>query len=380
MSRFLPQAALRAALLVTAATTGPAFADDAGSQPIPEGHAPAGVMVDHMHKAGEFMVGYRYSYSRSSGDTLAGTRTVDDHEIMHNACLLPGQNPADHGTHNHCSMKQDKMTMQMHMLDIMYAPTDWLTLMVMPQWMTMNMTMTPLAGAAGGHDEHDEHGEAAHGEHGHGGGHDGPHSHGTDGFGDTIFGALIKITDGPGYHLHTGMMFSAPTGATDKKAENGNYTHYMMQIGSGTWDFLPSLTYTGRADRWSWGIQLSGVIRMEDENNEGYRLGDVFQATGWGAYRFTDWMSASVRLVHTTQGEIEGHYNGPHNHSSPPDLQPNYGGQFFDVGFGMNFVVPDGVLKGHRLSVEWLQPVRDNPNGYQQERDGTLYANWSKAF
>lgn len=374
MSNSWTHKALRAGLLLTAASAGTAFAHEPGARPIPEGHAPAGVMVDHMHKAGEFMVGYRYSWGRSSGDTLAGTRTVTDHEIKHNACLFPGQSPSDHGTHNHCSMKQAEMTMQMHMLDIMYAPADWLTLMVMPQWMTMDMTMSPLAGGMGGH------GGGGHGGHGEHGEHSGPHSHGTNGIGDTIFGALIKITDGPGYSLHTGMMFSAPTGPTDKKGANGNFTHYMMQIGSGTWDFMPSLTYTGRADRWSWGVQLAGVIRMEDENNQGYRLGDVFQATGWGAYRFTDWMSGSVRLLHTTQSEIEGHYNGPHNHSSPPDLQYNYGGQFFDVGFGLNFVVPDGALKGHRFSVEWLQPLRNNPNGYQQERDGTLFANWSKAF
>lgn len=355
--------------------TATAQADEMSSAPIPEGHAPAGVMVDHMHKAGEFMVGYRYSWGRSSGDTLRGTRSVTDHEIMHNACLLPGQNPGDHGTHNHCAMKQDKMTMQMHMLDIMYAPTDWLTLMVMPQWMSMDMKMMPLEGAGGGHD--DGHG-GDDDDHGHGGG--GGHGHGTDGFGDTIFGALIKISDGPGYHLHTGMMFSAPTGSTSEKGSSGAYTHYMMQLGSGTWDFLPSLTYTGRGGRWSWGLQLSGVIRMEDENDQGYRLGDVFQATGWGAYRLTDWMSASVRLIHTHQSELEGHYNGPHGHASPPDLQTNYGGQFFDVGFGVNFVVPGGVLKGHRLGVEWLQPVRDDVAGYQQERDGTLYVNWSKAF
>jgi hypothetical protein len=29
-------------------------------------------------------------------------------------------------------MKPTDMTMNMYMLDIMYAPTDWLTLMVMP--------------------------------------------------------------------------------------------------------------------------------------------------------------------------------------------------------------------------------------------------------
>jgi hypothetical protein len=33
-------------------------------------------------------------------------------------------------------MKPTDMTMNMYMLDIMYAPTDWLTLMVLPMWMS----------------------------------------------------------------------------------------------------------------------------------------------------------------------------------------------------------------------------------------------------
>jgi hypothetical protein len=114
---------------------------------------------------------------------------------------------------------------------------------------------------------------------------------------------------------------------------------------------------------------------MEQENESGYRLGDVFQATGWGSYLFANWISASIRGLYTEQGKIEGHYNAAHNHSSPPDLQFNYGGRFWDIGFGINTVVPSGALRGLRLSAEWLQPVYDDPNGYQLERDGTLWAN-----
>lgn len=339
---------------IALATTGAASAHD-GQGPLPDGHAPAGVMVDHLHKAGEFMIGYRYQWSQYSDGMLNGTSSASDHEIIENGC----------GTHE-CSMKPTDMLMQMHMLDIMYAPTDWLTLMAMPMWMSMDMTMEPLEGASHG---------------GHGGMmHDGPHSHGTDGFSDVVFGALIGITDAPGTKLHTGIMVSAPTGSVTEKGPSGALTHYMMQLGSGTWDFLPSLTYTGRMDRMSWGLQLAGVIRMEDENDSGYKLGDVFQGTAWGSYRLADWASVSLRVLHTWQGEIEGHYNGAHNHSSPPDLQYNYGGRFWDIGFGINTVVPSGPLQGHRLSVEWLQPIKEDVNGYQQERDGTLYVNWSKAF
>jgi len=153
-----------------------------------------------------------------------------------------------------------------------------------------------------------------------------------------------------------------------------------MQPGSGTWDAWPSITYTGRADRLTWGAQALGIVRLQKENESGYRLGDVFQATGWGSYRFANWISASVRGLYTDQKKIEGHFNGAHNHSSPPDLQFNYGGHFFDIGYGVNTVVPGGAFHGLRISAEWLQPVFDDPNGYQLEREGTLWVNATKSF
>ncbi|MGZ8163189.1 MAG: hypothetical protein ACXWTT_10015, partial [Methylobacter sp.] len=38
-------------------------------------------------------------------------------------------------------------SMNMIMLDLMYAPTDWLTLMLMPQFVDMNMSTRELNGA-----------------------------------------------------------------------------------------------------------------------------------------------------------------------------------------------------------------------------------------
>jgi hypothetical protein len=320
-------------------------------------------MFDHMHKAGEIMLGFRYAGSFAGGDMLHGTHEVNDEEIVDKGCVPHA-----------CSMKPSDMIMNMYMLDIMYAPTDWLTLMVMPMWMSHEMTMVPLA-AGHAEDDHDQHADMGHGTHAHAG----PHSHGTDGWGDTIFGPELRLADGPGYHLQVNPMFSAPTGSVDKKVD-GVFTHYGMQPGSGTWDFVPSITYTGRDDRLAWGAQVLGVVRMEEFNDSGYRLGDVFQTTAWGSYRFADWISVSIRGLYTEQGKVEGHYNGPHNHASPPDLQFNYGGRFWDIGFGINTVVPSGALKGLRLSAEWLQPVEDDPNGYQLEREGTIWANATMAF
>jgi hypothetical protein len=38
------------------------------------------------------------------------------------------------------------------------------------------------------------------------------------------------------------------------------------------------------------------------------------------------------------------------------------------------------VLQGHRFGIEWLEPMHQDVNGYQQKKDGMLYATWSRAF
>ena len=316
----------------------------------PSDHGPAGVMADHMHGQGEFMIGYRYMYSRSGDTILSGTDEVSDSQL------------AAAGF----SAVPTEMSMQMHMLDLMYAPRDWLTFMIMPQWVRMEMGMREVEGAI----VDDDHG-------GHGG--HGAHSHTTDGLGDTGLYALVRLVQSNVHHVHAGIGFSAPTGSVDEQ-DDGVFTHYMMQLGSGTWDFLPSLTYSGRMDAWGWGVQASGIIRLEEFNESGFRFGDAIQLTAWGSRGLTDWLSASLRLNYFAQGYIKGHYNGPHNHSSPPDRQPNYGGEFLDLGIGLNAVVQRGVLRGNRLGLEWLVPLHQDVNGFQQKRDGTLYATWARAF
>ncbi len=331
-------------------------------------HAPAGVMFDHMlPEAGDFMVGYRYMYSSQSGTMLHGTDPVSDQTVVANGC---GNTP--------CFLKPGSMNMHMHMLDLMYAPTDWLTLMLMPQFVDMSMTMNALNGAP---DPQAEFGFnlAQHIPHHIQSGHE------TGGIGDLGMYALFKLFDNGTHHIHATAGLSAPTGDVDiqlvrNHQVDGGFIDYGMQLGSGTWDFKPSLTYTGRIDDWSWGAQASGTVRMENKNRSGYALGDMFQATAWGNYNLTDWLTTSVRGVYTLLGSVQGQFNGPINQFGPMDYPGNYGGRYWDIGFGLSAAVPSGDLAGNRISVEWLQPVEDDVNGYQLERDGALSATWGLVF
>ncbi len=361
-----------AAVTVDVATIGRSFAysEHAHHHMHHGAPVPAGVMSAHMlGNSGDWMIGYRYMFNRQAGDMLQGNDKVSDSVIL--------ASPANCGG-SQCYVAPDDMTMHMHMFNIMYAPTDWLNLMLMPTFMDMNMNMRSLVGApdaGGAGDPNSAFAEVSHAN----------HEHMTGGIGDTNVSALFKLYDDQMHHLHLGIGVSAPTG--DVKIElraahqkELGLIHYGMQLGSGTWDLTPSLTYTGQWDSWSWGVQVRGVKRMESRNDVGYALGDLFQSTAWSGYKLTDWLALSVRGVYTTQGDLRGEYSQLHRPIGPMDSPGSYGGEYWDLGFGVNATVPRGDLMGNSVSVEWLQPLEDDVNGFQLERDGTLSVNWSYMF
>ena len=329
--------------------------------------APAGVMSAHMlDTAGDWMIGYRYMYGRQAGDMLQGNNKINDGVIQVSDSNCGG---------SHCYVAPDEMTMHMHMFNIMYAPTDWLNLMLMPTFIDMSMGMRSLAGEPELGIRDPDYPEVSHAG----------HEHMTGGLGDTKISALFKLYADQVHHLHLGIGVSAPTGDVDIElrdthGEELGLIHYGMQLGSGTWDFTPNMTYTGNSDKWSWGAQLSGIVRLESQNESGYRLGDKFQSTVWGSYNLLNWLSMSVRGVYTSQGALHGEYNDVHSPIGPMDSPESYGGEYYDLGFGINAIVPTGDLAGNSLSVEWIQPMEDDVNGYQLERDGTLSVNWGYAF
>ncbi len=337
-------------------------AKDDGNSDHHRHNQPAGLMYAHMlDKPGQFMVGYRFMYSRQDGRMHHGARAVSDQTVVDQGC-------SDEVL---CRFTPTYMNMRMHMLDLMYAPTRWLNLMVMPTFMDMDMNLRELDGrpprVLGVHE------------------HTGIAGHSTGVIGDTLMAALLKLYQKRGHRLHASLGMSAPSGKTDIELRrifqiDGGAIHFGMQLGSGTWDFVPSLTYTGEYDRWSWGAQVSGTKRMEKQNDSGYRLGDAFQATTWGGIDLSRWLSASVRGVYTVQDRIHGDFNTFNARIGPMDFPRNYGGEFWNVGVGVNVNIPGGRFAGNHLGFEWLQPVHTDVTGFQLSPKGALAASWSYTF
>lgn len=152
-----------------------------------------------------------------------------------------------------------------------------------------------------------------------------------------------------------------------------------MQLGSGTWDFLPGITATTRRGDLSFGAQYRGWIRMEDSNDEGYSLGDVHQGTAWVQYQWEPWVSTSLRLTGRTQDSING--IDPNIVAPIQTANPDfYGGERVDLSFGVNLMGQRGLACGHRLAAEYGVPIHQDLNGPQMETDWTITVGWQKAI
>jgi len=355
-----------AVALLVAASASPALSHDGidHSAPAPiraDGHAPIGVMGDHMHKEGEIMFSYRYMRMEMS-DVRDGTDDLSTADVLATPNRFFGMPMQPAGLR----IIPTEMTMEMHMVGAMYAPTDYLTLMVMGMYVEKDMdhiTFNPMGTAQiGGFTTN------------------------TRGLGDTRVSGLIRLHEDGNEKAHLNLGVSLPTGSITE--EDTIFTPmgmtqrvrlpYPMQLGSGTVDVLPGITYQNRVGDVSFGGQASATIRST-RNDEGYKLGDTGEITAWGAYQFAPWISASARVKGQTIGKIDGRDTrimGPVQTADPD----NHGGRFIEAGLGLNLVGQDGYLRGQRIAIEATAPVHQDLNGPQMKRDWTLTVGWQYAF
>jgi hypothetical protein len=209
----------------------------------------------------------------------------------------------------------------------------------------------------------------------------------SQGLGDTRLTALWRVWEDETHHLHINSSLSLPTGSiieedfTPMTPFAKTLLPYPMQLGSGTWDMVLGATYTGQTDRLSWGSQALATVRL-GRNSQDYRLGNRLEVTAWGAVRMTDWLSISLRGGFTGWGNITGMAKDllvrP---TMTPTADPaNQGGRRLDAAFGVNVVGPQGVLQGHRLSLEAVVPVWERLDGPQMSTDLILGLAYSVSF
>lgn len=325
------------------------------NHPKADSHAPIGVMGDHIHGKGEWMLSYRYM-SMSMEDNLQGDDSISPEEIA-TTLVNPYAGPPT------VRVVPVDMTTQMHMFGLMYAPSDTITLMAMVNYLEKEMDHITFMGTTGTTRL-------------------GTFTTEASGVGDTKLAMLWGLFNNGTSKLHLNIGLSLPTGdieesgtvLTPMNTEADLRLPYAMQLGSGTFDLEPGVTYTGYANRLSWGGQYMASLRLS-ENDEDYTLGDIHKLSAWGGYRLADWVGGSLRISYRDEGEIDGRDEliGAPVQTANPD---NYGGERIDLGLGFNFV----THSGHRFAFEYEVPIQQDLNGVQMEMQSMLTLGYQYAF
>ena len=299
------------------------------------GHGPHGTHIHHQHGKGGFMFEYRFMRMEMDG-LLIGTESVEpnDPRVLNTGMSGPYM------------MAPTKMTMDMHMLMGMYGFTERLTGMLMLNYLSNDMDMVNRAGVESSMD--------------------------TSGVGDTRLSAMYTVNKQWTGTLGLGL----PTGSIDEKVTmmgNERQAPYAMQLGSGTYDLIPSVTYKDEKGNSGWGAQFEYTFRIGENDNK-YSLGDKAQLTGWYVHRLGNFVHLSGRLDYMNWNKIDGE-----DPNIPPPPMPamatsgypgttddpnNYGGQRLDLLVGLT-----GVFGAHRVGLEVGKPIYQDLNGPQMETD-----------
>lgn len=358
----MPQLPARAAFVALALTISAASAAQPWASHRPDGHAPIGVMADHTHGGQEVMFSYRSMWMPMSGNRV-GTDGIPDAEVVAPA----GQD---------FIVTPSEMPMRMDMVGVMYAPNRRVTFMAMVPFVTMDMDHRSRMSVASDP-------EAV------------AFSTQSSGIGDVSATALVLLADPGRSRVHAGLGASVPTGSVEQRDDTpmgeDQVLPYPMQTGSGTVDFLPSLTYLGQSDRFGWGAQTRGTVRL-GENDRQFAYGNRAGLTGWGSVLLNDAFSLSARLDGQAWGNVRvedgldvGDDGYPYGMGVASRLVPTVfpdlrAGERVDLSVGLNAYAPSGPVEGLRGAVEIGVPVYERLAGPQLGTDFVLTVGAQYAF
>jgi len=312
-------------------------------------------MISHGHPKGGWMLSYSFMHMKMK-DNLMGSTKVSDEKVFVDYLMSP-----------------QSMRMDMHMIMFMYGLTGRLSLMAMGSYINSSMDMNMLPGTM----------------HMHGGSME-MASNSTNmnmtssGFGDTKLWSIYKLLNGESSSLVISLGVNMPTGSISVDGGNDPMFHgqrlpYMMQLGSGSVDFMPGLTYLKKSKKFAWSVQALSVLRPMD-NKFGYHYGNEVNLNAWTAYQIRPFLSASLRAEGFNCGSVSGSDKKIY-YAMEPDADPrNYGGTKLNLHAGLNFYLDKGIFKETKIGVEFGAPVYQKVNGIQLAYSHMLSAGITKSF
>lgn len=321
----------------------------------PDGMPPVGVMGTHTHMEGTWVIDYRYM-GMDMKDLYYNKKPINPYSVLYGmfndptvtmpmtGTALPS--PAYAGLFNPNPYRYMSapvnMYMSMHMANMMYAMSDTLMIMVMLPYVQNKMLMVA------------NNFERTYMS--------------TYGLGDISVMATKKFYTKKHHDFYINTGLSLPTGSIDARdympMMGKSQTPYNMQPGTGTYNVMPGLGYTGTKENYSWGAQATLTLRT-GKNQNNYRFGNRHEVTAWFAYKWNSWFSTSGRLHYQLWDNNTG-MDPSLDYKMDPQNDPNrQGGRRLDFLVGTNIFVPTGDFEGLRLMFEIGRPLHQHLNGPQ---------------
>ena len=294
--------------------------------------APVGIMGNHIHPEGEWMMSYSVKQMQ-----MDGNRTDTDRVNTPLAGYM---------------VSPLSMDMTMHMLGVMRGYSEDITLMAMLPITSVSMDHIINANSK-------------------------PFTTEASGIGDLKLSALIKTAE----NWITSVGLNLPTGSIDEKdvtpMSSGVALQlpYPMQLGSGSVDLLAGITYTNNNQNNSWGAQAEATVRLND-NDRDYRLGNRYVMSSWYSVGFNEKNSTSVRIKLEDWGNIRGADADLNPMMVPTARTDLRAGTRADILLGYNYQ----ISKYYLIGLEIGAPIYQKLDGPQLETDLSMQLGVQYAF
>jgi hypothetical protein len=313
--------------------------------------APTGIFGATMIEAGKTMFSYTPMYMHMEDNYIGATKVSPETIVT----TVPSGVTMSNGMMTVPEMYRivpTTMNVTAQMFHVMYGINDKINLMAMTSYLNKSMNMTTYSGSSGTTIL-------------------GQSNSATSGLGDTTVNSLWRIYKNEASCAHLDLGLSLPTGSINATTSmltpmNKIMTMratYGMQLGSGTADFLPGLTYTNHVERWSWGTAYRGRFAL-DKNSNGYKYGNKHELNVWSGYELPHGVTLTGRVAGTMQNAIHG--ADPQISGLMQGTNPSfYGGKRIDLFGGIDISGAQYGFNSSRLSIEAGDTVYQNLNGPQ---------------
>ncbi|MAI78477.1 MAG: hypothetical protein CL917_06035 [Deltaproteobacteria bacterium] len=310
---------------------------------MPEVQPPIGVFGSTIHAQGDVMLSYRFNRDDYKG-LLVGRNSVSDAFVASEYAVVP-----------------TALRVTEHVFEAMWAPVEEFTVVVSLPFYEKSLDWYASTNPSGASTTT------------------------VKGFGDISLNFLYRVFEDKNGRLHLNLGLGFPSGSIQESAptpiSNGQLERlpYVMQLGSGTIDLKPGVTYNGYWKGFQWGAQLLGTLHA-GTNSQQYTMGNEYSMTGWLGRKWTRWFGTGFRLVWQQVFNPEGEdvrLLPPESPLSDSRLQAS---RRLDALFGIDFYLTGGRLKGLRLSVEAGLPAFQSLDGPQLRNRWGVTAGLQYAF